>query len=169
MTSQTAQRAGFTAWLAVNARAVIKVACLVFVALASFALAFTHMHDWTAEALPGSAEWMRWANAVVSEILPTMSFIIWQEREEQERPSRAPLLLFLGSVVLSILAQLSATGLRIPYDAQLLACLPAIALMLLAKMVLGDLSYTRKAKLTAIAEAARKTELARNIGDATRN
>jgi len=156
MTTTTAPRG-----VAVNAQALIKWVGLVFVALASFALAFTHMHDWTRDALPDSAEWMRWANAGISEILPVTSFILWREREEQQRPSNAPLWLFLASAVLSILAQLSATGTRIPGDQYLLACLPSLALLVLAKMILGDISYARKAALAAAAAAERQAELDR--------
>jgi hypothetical protein len=148
-------------WLAVNALKLIKFGGLGFIALAAFAAAFTHMHDWTREALPAAADWLCWSNAVISEILPTVSFVLWREREEADRPSGTPMAIFIGSVVLSIFAQLSATGVRFPYDAQLLACLPALALVVLAKVALGDLSYARKAGLAAAAAAAERTELAR--------
>lgn len=141
--------------LVANSDKIVRFGGLTFVALAGFAGAFRHMHDWTADALPHQADWLCWANAVISEILPTVSFLSWRDRIEQKRPAGVPLLVFLGSAVVSLVANLSATGLRIHGDRYFLAALPMLSIMVLFKMVLGDLDHARKRR-ERIEELARK-------------
>jgi hypothetical protein len=133
---------------------------LLFVAVAGFAGAFTHMHDWTARY--ETRDWMCWVNAIISEIMPTVSFLVWRDREEQERSTAMPLIVFLGSTGVSICAQLSSTGKHFPHEQDFLAVLPLLALMALAKLVLGDLKYAKDARLAKEAEATRRAEVARN-------
>lgn len=147
--------------LVANSDKIIRFGGLAFVALAGFAGAFRHMHDWTAEALPLQAGWLCWANAVISEILPTVSFLSWRDRIEQKRKSGVPLFVFLASAVVSLIANLSATGLRIPGDMYFLAALPMLSIMVLFKMVLGDLDYARKDRERAVVEAARRADVTR--------
>lgn len=147
--------------LIANSDKIIRFGGLAFVALAGFAGAFRHMHDWTAEALPQQADWLCWANAVISEILPTVSFLSWRDRIEQKRKAGMPLLIFLASGMVSLIANLSATGLRIHGDTYFLAALPMLSIMVLFKMVLGDLDYARKDRERKAAEAARRAELDR--------
>lgn len=148
---------------------------VVFAALAG---AFTHMHDWTVSSLNGALAsagsdrhtpgWIGWANAVISELLPTSSFLSYRKRHAQGRPTGAPVLIFIGSAGVSLLAQLSATGVSIPVAAQFLACLPALAVIVLSKVIFSDLDHAAelKAEADAAAEldaerAAREAELKR--------
>jgi hypothetical protein len=153
-------------WLALGMLALLFVFAL--------AGAFTHMHDWTItainEALRKSAEargvspipvtpdWFGWSNAVTSEIMPTYALLTVRKRQRQGRSVNGPGVLFVASSALSLLAQLSATGVRLPYDAQLLVCLPAIALMVLGAFKFSDMSYARSAAVEAeqAAEHARR-------------
>jgi hypothetical protein len=116
MTTQTLPAPSWRAALVANSDKVIRFGGLAFVAAAGFAGAFTHMHDWTAEALPTAADWLCWANAVISEILPTVSFLSWRDRADRKRSTGMPLTIFIGSSLVSLVANLSATGLRINGD-----------------------------------------------------
>lgn len=154
--------------------------------LFGFALAgaFTHMHDWTISAInealrehaargekvPMTPDWFGWSNAVTSEIMPTYALLTVRKRQRQGRSVTGPGWLFVGSSALSLLAQLSATGVRFSYDAQLLVCLPSVALMILGVFKFSDMSYAReaaaKAELAAELErkqAARDAELAAEL------
>lgn len=157
MTTQTlpAPRPWWAAFVT-NSDKVIRFGGLAFVAGAGFAGAFAHMHDWTAEALPATADWLCWSNAVISEIMPTVSFLSWRDRAERKRSTGMPLTVFIGSSFVSLVANLSATGLRIPGDRYFLAALPMLALVVLTKMVLGDLDYARRDRLRAEEKARRK-------------
>lgn len=161
---------------------------LAIVAGCAMAGAFTHMHDWTITALSealrdrgrngGVPDWFGWANAAISELLPTSSFLSIRKRQGQGRSITAPMWIFLGSAVLSIMAQLSATGARFPHDEKVVAILPAAALMILVKLIFSDVEFAakqadrdaqrahrravtvaRRAKFAA-EQAARKAELA---------
>jgi hypothetical protein len=140
---------GFGAWLAVNSQRVIRYGGLAFVAAAGFSGAFTHMHDWTAHALPSTPDWLCWANAVISEILPMTSFLSWRDRSEQGRSTGLPLAIFFGSSTVSLTAQFTAAGATIPGAAYFLAALPMLAVLVLSKLVFSDLDYARKARVAA--------------------
>jgi hypothetical protein len=128
---------------------------LGFIVVSSLGGAFTHMHDWTATALPNQADWLCWSNAVISELLPMSSFLSLRSRQQQKRSTTAPGVIFMGAAMLSLCAQLSATGWRLPYDTQLLACLPAIALIVLSKVIFSDIDYAVKERERIAEEAAR--------------
>lgn len=151
-------------WLALAMLAVLFVFAL--------AGAFTHMHDWTITAInealrenalargvtpvPVTPDWFGWSNAVTSEIMPTYALLTVRKRQRQGRSITGPGWLFGLSSLLSLLAQLSATGVRLPYDAQLLVCLPAIALVVLGTFKLSDMSFAREE--AAAAEQAAERE-----------
>ncbi len=134
---------------------------LAFVILAGFAGAFSHMNDWTLMTNP-HAGWRGWVNAIVSELMPAASFLLIRKRQRQKRPISAPMWTFIGSASLSLFAQLSSTGVRIPYDTQLLACLPMLAPMILGKLIMSDWSHSRTVREAAEA-AAREAELAAEL------
>ncbi len=162
MTTQTVTvPRSWRAALVLHSNKIIRFAGLAFVAACGFAGAFTHMHDWTAEALPRSADWLCWANAGISEVLPTISFLSWRDRVEQKRKTTMPLWVFLGSSVISLFANVSATGMRLPGDKYLLSALPMLAVLVLFKMVLGDLEYARKDREREAADAEQRAELDR--------
>lgn len=152
-------------WLALGMLALLFVFAL--------AGAFTHMHDWTITAInealaksaatrgvtpaPTTPDWFGWSNAVTSEIMPTYALLTVRKYQRQGRSTKPAGALFIASSSLSLLAQLSATGVRLPYDAQLLVCLPAIALMVLGGFKFSDISYARAAAV----EAERAAEVER--------
>lgn len=151
-------------WLALAMLAVLFVFAL--------AGAFTHMHDWTITAInealrenalargvtpvPVTPDWFGWSNAVTSEIMPTYALLTVRKRQRQGRSITGPGWLFGLSSLLSLLAQLSATGVRLPYDAQLLVCLPAIALVVLGTFKLSDMSFAREEAAAAEQAAERQ-------------
>ena len=120
-------------------------AAIVLVALGA---SFTHMIDWTS-----------------SELLPTASFLNLTARRDSGRPLRFPVMVFLFSVALSLSAQLSSTGFRLPHDRQFLACLPAIAVVLLSIMVHGEIEHRSEVKAAATEAAEQAADLARKIAD----
>lgn len=162
MTTQTAEApatTGLTRWLVVNAQSLISYGGLVFILLAGFAGAFRHMHDWSARY--ELRDWMCWANAITSELLPAISFFSWRDREEREKPSGLPLCTFVVSFAVSLCAQLSSTGVKLPYERQFLAVLPMAAAFVVLKIVVTDLKFAKETRLDAEAETARRAELAR--------
>jgi hypothetical protein len=156
MTTATVDRREWWRFDVSRSEGLLQGAILLFIVVSSLAGAFTHMHDWTREALPKQADWLCWSNAVISELLPTSAFLSMRKRQRQKRSVSVPVSIFLGSACLSMCAQLSATGVRLPYDTQALACLPAVALLILSKVIFGDVEYSRKAREAAEQKAARK-------------
>lgn len=176
MTTMTVDQAPLSrrclAFVALHGVDILLALILGFVLLCGYAGAFQHMHDWTREAVPSSQEWQCWANAVISELMPTASFLLYLKYESQGRGTWGPRGLLLGSSVLSLCAQLSATGLRFLGDTQLLACLPLIAIMILGEMILSNLSRNNKVKkqaADAAADAAVKAaKIAARVADQAR-
>lgn len=156
------------AWLAINAEKVIRYGGLAFVAGAGFAGAFRHMHDWTAEELPLTPGWLCWANAVISEILPMVSFLSWRDRSVRGRKTGLPLTIFVGSALVSLTAQLTAAGADIPGAPYFLAALPMLAVLVLSKMVFSDLEYARRDRVAVAAEAAKVARAAEQAAELKR-
>lgn len=129
---------------------------LIFALLASFG----HMIDWTKDATQQST-WLGVANAVISELMPTVSFIVLKLRQDSGRSVRLPVVTLIGSIALSLCAQESATGLRLPYDSQLLAGLPAIAALVLSIMGHAEIEHRRHVKAAADLAAEQAADLAR--------
>lgn len=108
-------------------------------------------------APPNTHDWFGWANAVISELLPIAATLSLRRRLRQGKPLMSyPLAILLLGAVLSIGAQLAAVGSDASWSAKFLACLPALAFLLLSKMVLGDLDAGRKQKLSEAEEAERR-------------
>lgn len=142
--------------------------------------AFTHMHDWTIgsidaaliEAAKGTGrtvhetpDWFGWTNAVTSEITPTAALLLIRKRQRQGRSITGPAFFFAASLALSLLAQLSATGIVVPYAAQMLVCLPVVSLTILAVFKFSDMSYAREAAEQEAADAERKAKQARRSAE----
>jgi hypothetical protein len=54
----------------------VLVVIVLLVGLMAGAASFTHVHEWTLDNSPvGTADWFGWANAVISELIPTASLI----------------------------------------------------------------------------------------------
>lgn len=183
MGTDTEARGSFRRVLALRGEDWLALGMLAVLFMFALAGAFDHMHGWTIDSInealrenaeargvtpvPVTPDWFGWSNAVTSEIMPTYALLTVRKRQRQGRSITGPAVLFVGSSVLSLLAQLSATGVRVPYDAQLLVCLPAVALMILGAFKFADMSYGRQAAVTAELERERRTELAaRKAADA---
>ena len=84
------------------------VQLLILIAVASMAGAasFTHVHDWTMRNAPaGTGSWFGWANAVITELIPTASLIIIAQRRRTG-----------ASIVYPITLLLIAVGLLLKYS-----------------------------------------------------
>lgn len=176
MTSAVSPAPPWRSRLAPNAEVVVMYGGIALVAGMAFAGAFTHMHDWTVRALPTTPSWLAWGNAVISEIMPTSSYLSLRNRQRQAAAASArageddadghipsttlPAAVFYGSVVLSLGANLTPVTQRFPYDQYLLAALPAIALFFLAKMIFGDVEYARQERRRAELAAEQAAALA---------
>ena len=117
---------------------------------------FTHMHDWTMKLMPkGTGDWFGWVNAVISELVPLVSTLKLRKRIHDGGSlwKSYALYILLGSVMLSLAAQLSAVPAEASSTAKFLACLPAIAVLVLSKLVIGDLDAGRKAALSQAEQA----------------
>ena len=54
----------------------VLVVIVLLVGLMAGAASFRHVHDWTLDNSPdGTADWFGWANAVISELIPTAAII----------------------------------------------------------------------------------------------
>jgi hypothetical protein len=99
------------------------------------------MHDWTMQALPhGTADWFGWANAVASELMPTCALLEIRRKRRAGGSITYPVLLLVASGLLSLGAQVSQAGDSITSKG--LAALPAVAFMLLVKLVFSGLPKT---------------------------
>lgn len=145
-------------WNVDNVEDGIKLLILVAIMGAALAQSFTHMKDWTMHWAPtNTGDWFGWANAVISELLPIAATLSLRRRLRQGKSLMSyPLVILLLGAVLSIGAQLAAVGEGASLSAKFLACLPALAFLLLSKLVLGDLDAGRKQKLTEAEEAERR-------------
>jgi hypothetical protein len=104
------------------------------------AASFTHMHDWTMQALPhGTADWFGWANAVASELMPTCALLEIRRKRRAGGSIGYPVALLVASGLLSLGAQVSQAGESLTSKG--LAALPALAFMLLVKLVFSGLPH----------------------------
>ncbi|GIF68760.1 hypothetical protein Ais01nite_67950 [Asanoa ishikariensis] len=111
------------------------VAILLTVAAFAGAASFTHVKDWTlANSPPGTGAWYGWANAVISELLPTAAALDIRRRRRTGQPIVYPVCVVAGAVALSLAAQL-AVGKPGP-SGWLLSAVPALAFLALTKLVL---------------------------------
>jgi len=150
---------------------VVQYLIIGFVAVSALAGAFTHMHDWTLREIDAALvdagiaahtpHWFGWANAVISELLPTSAFLSIRQRQRQGRSTTYPTWLFGGAFVVSIMAQLSATGIDVPFAAEFLATLPALAVLALSKLIFADVEHAAAERAAAELAAERAAELAR--------
>lgn len=156
--------------MGVRLESAIMYTLFAIVGTSALAGAFSHMHDWTIAAIneirvsyglqPDTADFYGWLNAAISELLPLGSLLAFRRGQRLGVGTRFPLWMMLGSAGLSLLAQLSYTGIPIPGDGVLLAALPALATMVLMKFAFADADKVRAVMAKQHQEAARKTELA---------
>jgi hypothetical protein len=103
-----------------------------FTAFASF----SHVHDWTMTNSPDhTSDWFGWANAVTTELVPTASALVIRRRHRNGQSAKFAMFLLFGFVGLSLTAQLSVAR-PTPFG-YLVSAIPALAFMLLTKLVLS--------------------------------
>lgn len=99
------------------------------------AASFTHMHDWTMANVPaGTGDWFGWANAMASELTPTVAVLDIRRRRRNNTSARFPTMVLVASVGLSLAAQFARA--KPSVSGWLLAAIPAVAFIVLTKMVL---------------------------------
>ncbi|OJF10394.1 hypothetical protein [Couchioplanes caeruleus] len=100
------------------------------------AASFHHVHDFTITNSPaGTADWFGWANAVISELIPTASLIeIGRRRRHHPQASvRYPMGLLVAAVAVSLTAQLAVA--KPGVFGWMVSALPALAFFALSKLV----------------------------------
>ncbi len=114
----------------------VLVLIVLFVGLMAGAASFHHVKDWTLDNSPtGTPAWFGWANAVISELIPTASIIeIGRRRRSNPGASvRYPMVLLIGAVLFSLTAQLAVA--KPGLSGWVVSALPALAFLGLSKLV----------------------------------
>ncbi|MEV6493070.1 hypothetical protein AB0M20_31275, partial [Actinoplanes sp. NPDC051633] len=114
----------------------VLVLIVLFVGLMAGAASFHHVKDWTIDNSPnGTPAWFGWANAVISELIPTASIIeIGRRRRRNPHTSvRYPMVLLVGAVLFSLTAQLAVA--KPGLSGWVVSALPALAFLGLSKLV----------------------------------
>ncbi|SDZ46629.1 hypothetical protein SAMN05444365_12011 [Micromonospora pattaloongensis] len=128
--------------------ALLLVAILLTVAGFAGAASFTHVKDWTLHnSPPGTGEWFGWANAVISELIPTAALLTIRRRRRSGAPIGYPMFLLVCAVALSLAAQLAVA--KPGLSGWLLSAVPALAFLGLSKLVLGTGPKTPATAATA--------------------
>jgi hypothetical protein len=110
------------------------VAIVLSVGVMAGAASFNHVHDWTMAHSPrGTASWFGWANAVITELIPTAALIIIARRRRTGASTGYPMFLLITAVALSLTAQLAVAE-RSPFG-WMVSALPACAFFALSKLV----------------------------------
>ncbi|MFC4089122.1 DUF2637 domain-containing protein [Micromonospora sp. GCM10011541] len=113
----------------------VLVVILLIVAGFAGAASFTHVKDWTLDNSPaGTGEWFGWANAVISELIPTAALLTIRRRRRTGGPIGYPMFLLVAAVALSLAAQLAVA--KPGLSGWLLSAVPALAFIGLSKLVL---------------------------------
>ena len=113
----------------------VLVVILLIVAGFAGAASFTHVKDWTLDNSPaGTGEWFGWANAVISELIPTAALLTIRRRKRTGGPIGYPMFLLVAAVALSLAAQLAVA--KPGLSGWLLSAVPALAFIGLSKLVL---------------------------------
>jgi hypothetical protein len=98
------------------------------------AASFSHVHDWTMENSPTeTADWVGWANAVITELVPTAALIIIGQRRKSGKPIGYPMFLLIAAVGVSLTAQLAVA--EPTAFGWMVSALPALAFFALSKLV----------------------------------
>jgi hypothetical protein len=114
---------------------VVQAVIMAGIGVMAGAASFTHMHDWTMHNAPtGTGDWFGWANAVASELTPTVAVLDIRRRRRAGKAITYPTVVLVCSVALSLSAQFACA--RASVSGWLLAAVPAIAFLALTKMVL---------------------------------
>ncbi|MBB2941826.1 hypothetical protein FB565_001530 [Actinoplanes lutulentus] len=114
----------------------VLILIVLSVGLMAGAASFTHVHDWTLDNSPADTpEWFGWANAVISELIPTASIIEIGRRRRRDPHAKVgyPMLLLFGAVGFSLTAQLAVA--KPGVSGWVVSALPALAFLGLSKLV----------------------------------
>ncbi|MEH1124449.1 hypothetical protein [Micromonospora sp. CPCC 206061] len=112
----------------------ILVIIVLFVGVMAGAASFTHVHDWTMQNSPGdTGDWFGWANAVITELIPTAALIVIARRRRTGSPIGYPMFLLVIAVGLSLTAQLAVAQPTV--FGWMVSALPALAFFALSKLV----------------------------------
>ncbi|GAB3823858.1 hypothetical protein ACFPIJ_62685 [Dactylosporangium cerinum] len=109
--------------------------CIVLlVGVMAGAASFTHVHDWTMHNSPdGTKDWIGWANAVITELIPTAALIVIARRRKTGASIGYPMFLLVAAVGASLTAQLAVAVPTV--FGWLVSALPALAFFALSKLV----------------------------------
>ncbi len=110
------------------------VSIVLSVGLMAGAASFNHVHDWTMHNSPThTAGWFGWANAVITELIPTAALIIIARRRRHGGRIAYPMFLLVIAIGLSLTAQLAVA--RPTVFGWMVSALPALAFFALSKLV----------------------------------
>ncbi len=110
------------------------VSIVLAVGLMAGAASFNHVHDWTMHNSPaGTPGWFGWANAVITELIPTAALIIIARRRRNGGPIAYPMFLLIVAIGLSLTAQLAVAQPTV--FGWMVSALPALAFFALSKLV----------------------------------
>jgi hypothetical protein len=122
--------------LAERMEGLVLVVILLVVAGFAGAASFTHVKSWTMDNSPaGTGDWFGWANAVISELVPTACALVIRRRRRLGQPIGYPLGVLVAGVSLSLAAQLAVA--KPSPSGWLLSAVPALAFVALTKLVLS--------------------------------
>lgn len=120
---------------------VLLVSIVLSVGMMAGAASFNHVHDWTMHNSPaGTHGWFGWANAVITELIPTAALIIIARRRRHGGPITYPMFLLITAVGLSLTAQLAVA--RPTVFGWMVSALPALAFFALSKLVFTATKHT---------------------------
>jgi hypothetical protein len=116
---------------------VIEVLILLAVGGMAGAASFTHVHDWTMHNSPvGTGGWFGWANAMVSELIPTAAGLEARRRKRVHgHAGTYPVALILAAVALSLTGQFAEA--RPSLSGWIVSAVPALGFLALVKLILS--------------------------------
>ncbi len=132
----------------------VLVTIVLLVGIMAGAASFSHVHDWTITNSPdGTPDWFGWANAVISELIPTAALItIGRRRKANNGQSIAyPMVLLVAAVGVSLTAQLAVATPTV--FGWMVSALPALAFFALSKLVFTATAVRPTNPVTAPAPA----------------
>lgn len=98
------------------------------------AASFRHVHDWTMHNSPtATPDWFGWANALITELIPTAALIIIARRRKNGGHIGYPMFLLVAAVSLSLTAQLAVA--KPTVFGWMVSALPSLAFFALSKLV----------------------------------
>jgi hypothetical protein len=109
---------------------------VLLVGVMAGAASFNHVHDFTIANSPdGTADWFGWANAVISELIPTAALIEIGRRRRKNPATKVgyPMVLLVAAISVSLTAQLAVA--KPGVFGWMVSALPALAFFALSKLV----------------------------------